>query len=50
MVNKLLKQKACEHIPSGEELLSVISEETPNLKDFVKYAFDTPDILLEKEL
>ena len=50
MIAKTLKQKTSEHIPCGEELASVISDETPAIAEFCSYAFDTPDILLEKEL
>ena len=49
-VSKILKQKACEYIPCGEELNSVICDETPSIADFTEYAYETPDIVLEKEL
>ena len=49
MVSKILKQKTTEYIPSGEELASVICEETPSISEFCEYAFETPEINLEKE-
>ena len=46
----VLKSKINECIPAGEELASVISEETANIVDFCDYLEFPPDIMLEKEL
>ena len=45
-----MKQLAAEHIPCGEELASVVDDETFTLDEWIAYSFDTPDICLEKEM
>ena len=45
-----MKNKAAEFIPCGEELASVIYEDTFTLKEWIEYAYETPDICLEKEM
>lgn len=45
-----MKNSAAELIPCGEELASVVDEETYTLDEWMEYAFETPDICLEKEM
>lgn len=45
-----MKQAACEYIPCGEELASVVTDEMFTLQEFCEYIFDTPDICLEREV
>ena len=45
-----LKNGACQYIPCGEELASVIDSDTFTLDEWIEYAYDTPDICLEKEM
>jgi hypothetical protein len=45
-----MKQAACEYIPCGEELASVVSEEMFTVEEFYAYVTDTPDICLEREI
>ena len=45
-----MKQAACEFIPCGEELASVCSNDVFTLEEFIEYAFETPDIILEREI
>jgi len=45
-----MKQAACEYLPCGEELASVVGDEMFTVEEFVAYAFETPDIILEREI
>ena len=49
-VNTTMKQLAGEFIPCGEELASVIDPDTFTLDEWIEYAYETPDICLEKEM
>ena len=48
-VVQTMKQLACEHIPSGEELHSVVCDKVFTISSWCAYAYDTPDICLENE-
>ena len=49
-VSTTMKNGVSQYIPCGEELASVIDPSTFTLDEWIEYAYDTPDICLEKEM
>lgn len=45
-----MKRLASEHIPCGEELASVVTDEITLLDDWIAFSRETPEIYLEKEM
>ena len=45
-----MKQAACEYIPCGEELASVVCDDMYTIEEWHAYTFDTPEICLEREI
>ena len=45
-----MKSLAVTLIPCGEQLKSAIQDDTFTIEEWMEYAFETPDICLEKEM